>query len=140
MSDAAAAAAQAIVKSQTQTIITTPDGPLPEDAAPVKFDRLSVERRILCGVSDEHYSDQLGKRNTLAAIADWAISDPNTTNPPPPNGRLPIEGLTLAQQVQLVLNCLDKLITAGLVSRKGSVNDPSHTYHVTKAGVKEMQS
>lgn len=138
MSKAAEAAAEAIVGGQAQALVTTPDGPLPDDAAPVVFDRLSVERRILCGVSDEHYSDQLGARNNLPAIADWAINDPNTTNPPPPNGRLDIQGLTLAQQVQLVLDNLNRLIKAGLVERDGDLNDPAHTYRVTEAGTAEL--
>jgi hypothetical protein len=140
MSKAAQAAAEAITGSQAGAIVSTPDGELPEDAKPVVFDRLGVERRILCGVSDELHSDRLGPRNTLAAIADWAISDPNTTNPPAPNGKLDIKDKSLAEQVQLVLDNLDKLIKAGLVERKGDVSDPAHTYHVTKAGTTELQS
>lgn len=137
---AAAAAAQAIMSGQAVAAVSTPGGLLPEDAAPVKFDRLSVERRILCAVCDDHYSDRLGKRNSLAAIADWAINDINTTSPPPPNARLDVAGLTLADAVQKVLDCLERLISAGLVERQGDVDDPAHTYHRTEAGDVELQS
>jgi hypothetical protein len=140
MSEAAAAAAQAILNTGSSAAVTTPDGPLPDDAPPVKFDRLSVERRALCAISDELYSDRLGPRNSLPAIADFLINDPNTTNPPPPNARLEVAGLPLADQVQLVLDNLDRLIEAGLATREGDVNDPTHTYHVTEAGVLEMQN
>jgi hypothetical protein len=139
MSDAAAAAAS-LIAGQATASITTPEGELPEDAAPVVFDRLSVERRALCAISDELYSDRLGPRNSLPAIADFLINDPNTTNPPPPNARLEVAGLPLADQVQLVLDNLDRLIEAGLATREGDVNDPTHTYHVTEAGVLEMQN
>ena len=112
MSEAADSAAQAIVAGHAAVIITTPAGDLPDDAPPVIFDRLSVERRVLCAITDQKHSERLGARNTLPAIADFLINDPNTTNPPPPNGRLEIEGLTLAEQVQLVLDNLERLIEA----------------------------
>jgi hypothetical protein len=140
MSDVAAAAAQSITQSAAGVTVTTPEGELPAEAASVKFDRLSVERRVLCAVSDELYSERLGPRNSLPAIAEFLITDPNTTHPPPPNARLEVAGLALADQVQLVLDNLERLIDAGLVTREGDVNNPAHTYHVTEAGVTEMQS
>jgi hypothetical protein len=132
-------AAQAIISSQVAVAITSPGDPS-ADAPPVVFDRLSVERRVLGAITDELHSDRLGARNSLPAIADFLITDPNTTHPPPPNPRLDIDGLTLGEQVQLVLNHLDALIDAGLVARDGDVADPAHTYHLTDAGRMELQT
>lgn len=135
-----AAAAEAIIGSQAIATITAPEGELPEDAAPVKFDRLSVERRVLGTINDDPHTERLGPRNSLPAIADFLLSDPNTTNPPAPNQKLDVAGLPLAEAVQMVLDNLDRLVEAELVSRDGDVSDPAHTYHLTEAGVAELES
>ena len=57
---------------------------------------------------------------------------------PPPNERLEVEGLPLAEAVQKVLYRLENVVAAGLVVRDGDVNDPARTYHLTEAGVAEL--
>lgn len=136
----AAAAAAAITGSRLAAQITTPPGDLPDDAPPVKFDRLSVERRVLGTVNDDLYTEQLGSRNNLASIADFLLTDPHTTHCQPPNERLNVEGLTVEQAVGLVLEKLENCVQAGLLERRGDVNDPAHTYHLTEAGCAELSS
>jgi hypothetical protein len=140
MSEASATAAEAIVGSQITVTVTTPDAEPPDDLPEVHFPRLSVERRVLGAINDGWHSDRLGPRNSLPALADFLITDPSTVNPSPPNARLEIEGLALADQVQLVLDNLERLIEAGLVVRVGDINDPGHTYHLTDAGTTELES
>ena len=117
-----------------------PTARCPTTRQPSTSTDLSVERRVLCAITNELYSERLGARNTLPAIAAFLLNDPNTTSPPPPNARLNIQGLTLEQQVQLILDHLNRLITAGLILRDGNINNPAHTYHLTDSGIAELQT
>jgi hypothetical protein len=95
--------------------------------------------------------------SSQVAVAITSPGDPSADAPPVVFDRLSVErrvlgaitdelhsdrlgGLTLGEQVQLVLNHLDALIDAGLVARDGDVADPAHTYHLTDAGRMELQT
>lgn len=128
-------AAVAAISSFASAMVTAPGYSDPKDLPPVKFDRLSVERRVLGHVTDEVDQTPLGPRNTLAAITYALMTDRNTTRPQGGQPRLETEGQTTAQIAQAVLDHLSRLVDAGLVE----VNDDGE-YALTDAGHLELRS
>lgn len=129
------AAAQVQAAAGAITEVTAPrlPGP-PAELPPVLFDRLSVERRVLAFITDA-FTVPLGPRNTLAALTYDLMRDPHTTHPPEPNGRLEVDGRTVEEIAQTVLEHLTALIDAGLVELRDD-----ESYAVTDAGRDELNS
>jgi hypothetical protein len=121
------AAAEAIVR------VTAPVHPGDAGLPPTAFDRLSVERRALGHITDEVDVTALGPRNTLAALTYALMTDANTTHPPAGLPRLDVDGATVEQVAQAVLDLLSRLVGAGLASQR-----PDGSYAVTEAGVAEL--
>jgi len=128
----AAAAVQAAAGAITQ--ITAPTVPGVAELPPVHFDRLGIERRVLAFITDG-FTVPLGPRNTLAALTYDLMRDPHTTHPPEPNGRLEVDGRTVEEIAQTVLEHLTALIDAGLVEQRDD-----ESYAVTDAGRTELDS
>lgn len=129
----AEAAAAAIGAAQARVQVTTGGGPgavLPES----KFPRLSVQRRVLAHISDEVDETEFGPRNTLASLTRALMTDRNTINPPTSDhGKLDVNGKTVVEIAQQVLDHLEELIAAGLVEQHDD-----ETYRLTDAGHAEI--
>lgn len=105
------------------------------DLPPVKLDRLSVERRVLGHITDEVEFAALGSRNTLAALTYSLVRDRNTTNAPPPNPSLSIDGKSTADVAGEILAILGVLEGHGLIARR-----EDGSYELTEAGRTELAS
>lgn len=111
------AAALDALKTAAAVEITVAGGP-GADLPKVVLGRESVERRVLGHVTDEVDRDALGPRNTLAAIYHAVSTDRNTTNPPNDKPRLNLDGLDVAQALQVVHDILEHLVTVGLLEQR----------------------
>lgn len=114
--------------------VATAGGP-GADLPPVKFDRLSVERRVLGHVTDEVDTTALGPRNTLAALTYALVRDRNTTHAAGGNPRFEVDGMSVAESAQAVLDYLDDLKDAGLL-----VQRDDGSYEVTEDGLTELRN
>lgn len=132
--NAAVQEAVAALQSFSEATVTAPGYVEPENLPPVKFDRLSVERRVLGHITDEVDRDHLGPRNTLAALTHALMNDRHTTHPAGENARLDVSG-SVAEIAQTILGHLDALKDAGLV-----VQREDGSYKLTKAGHTELAS
>jgi len=130
-----AAAQAAAVLDAHRIQITAPSTGEDADLPPVKFDRLSVERRVLGHVTDEVNITALGPRNTLAAITYDLMTDRNTTHPPSTHPRLEVDGVSTEEIAAAVLAHLTALQDAGLLEARAD-----GTYAVTEAGHLELAS
>lgn len=131
-SDAASAAALAIVGTMASLQVTTAGQPGAE-LADTHFPRLSTERRLLGHITDEVDITAFGPRNTLSALTYALMTDRNTTNPPESLPRLNVDGVTVVAVAQTVLDMLGALVEAGLVEDRGD-----GSYAVTGAGADEL--
>jgi hypothetical protein len=105
------------------------------DMPEVKFDRLSIERRVLGHITDDVEHTVLGARNTLAALTYSIMRDRNTTHAPAPNPSLDIDGKSLVEVAQTIHEHVGKLTDAGLVAQR-----EDGSYALTEAGHKELAS
>lgn len=123
------------IESSAAASLTAP-GYTDEDALPpVKFPRLSVERRVLGHITDETDGSPLGARNTLAALTEALMRDPNTTRPRGGMAEaLPIDR-PLEDTATHILAMLTALTDAGLVEQR-----EDGSYQVTDAGHVELAS
>jgi hypothetical protein len=102
------------------------------DLPPVKFDRYSLERRVLGTVNDEEELTALGARNTLATVSHSLINDRNVTHPRAPM----VEALDIsggsAAAIGIVYEKLTALVDADLLDLEDGI------YHKTDAGNAEL--
>lgn len=131
---AAQAAAAAITQGHADLQVMV-GGSAGAELPEVVFDRLSIERRVLGHITDEVDFSPLGPRNTLAALTQALMTDRHTTNPPPGQPRLDVDGLTVAEVAQAILEHLDRLVDAGLVEQLAD-----ESYVLTEDGVRELAS
>lgn len=129
---AAEAAAAAISKGQADLAVTVA-GAAGAELPEVAFDRLSVERRVLGHITEDVDQSWIGPRNTLAALTQALMTDRHTTSPPPGLPRLDVDGVSVAEVAQTVLEHLERLVDAGLVEQHAD-----GSYALTDAGVHEL--